>query len=154
MQALPRGYRSHDARTFKQVSGPAGKHLFLSSLSLLIFSLSQSLLIFAWSSTKIRHASMNQALMVVATKSYSILFDIYPRIICEASHNGCCWGKIPRYHFLQPPGMTQAPGSPIKERSMFPLKGTLWPVPRTDLPSKKWKISDKENLPYLWIWKS
>ena len=58
-------------------------------LSLLIFSLSQSLLIFARSLTKIGQASMNQALMVVSTKSYSRRFDLYPRIICEASLNGC-----------------------------------------------------------------
>ena len=58
-------------------------------LSLLIFSLSQSLLIFARSLTKIEQASMNQALMVVATKSWSLLLDLYPRIICEANLNGC-----------------------------------------------------------------
>ncbi|KAF3537135.1 hypothetical protein F2Q69_00022520 [Brassica cretica] len=51
------------------------------------------------------------------------------------------------------PGRTQAPGSPIKERSRSLLKGTLGPVPGTDLPSKKLKISDKENLPYFRIWK-
>ena len=33
---------------------------------------------------------MNQALMVVATKSYSLLFDIYPKITWEASLNGGC----------------------------------------------------------------
>ncbi|KAF3583890.1 hypothetical protein F2Q69_00030221 [Brassica cretica] len=49
----------------------------------------------------------------------------------------------------EPPGKTQAPVSPIKERSRSPLKGTLGLVPKTDLPSKKWKISDKENLPYF-----
>ena len=58
-------------------------------LSLLIFSLSQSLLIFARSLTKIGQTSMNQVLMVVATESCSLLFDIYPGIICEASLNGC-----------------------------------------------------------------
>ncbi|KAG5414585.1 hypothetical protein IGI04_002152, partial [Brassica rapa subsp. trilocularis] len=54
--ALPWGYRSHDTRILKQVSGYAG------------------------SLTKIGQASMNQALMVVATKSCSHLFDLYPRI--------------------------------------------------------------------------
>ncbi|KAF3543849.1 hypothetical protein DY000_02007058 [Brassica cretica] len=34
---------------------------------------------------KIGQASMNQGLMVVATKSCSLLFDPYPRILCEAS---------------------------------------------------------------------
>ncbi|WZZ70547.1 hypothetical protein YC2023_081917 [Brassica napus] len=63
-------------------------------------------------------------------------------------------GKILRYHFLQPPGRTQVSESPIKERSRSPLKGTLGPVPGTDLPSKKWKISDKENLSYFRIWNS
>ena len=58
-------------------------------LSLLIFSLSQSLLIFARSLTKIGQASINQALMVVSTKSCSLRFDLYPKIICEASLNGC-----------------------------------------------------------------
>ncbi|WZZ70990.1 hypothetical protein YC2023_082360 [Brassica napus] len=43
----------------------------------------------ARSLTKIGHASMNQALMVVATKTCSLLFDLYPRIIYEASLNGC-----------------------------------------------------------------
>ncbi|KAG5397531.1 hypothetical protein IGI04_019345 [Brassica rapa subsp. trilocularis] len=43
----------------------------------------------AKSLTKIGQASMNQALMVVATKSCSLLFDLYPRIICEAIINGC-----------------------------------------------------------------
>ncbi|WZZ35874.1 hypothetical protein YC2023_019275 [Brassica napus] len=58
-------------------------------LFLLTFSLSQSLLIFARSLTKIGQASMNQDLMVVATKSCSLFFDLYPRIICEVSLNGC-----------------------------------------------------------------
>ena len=48
-------------------------------LSLLISLFSQSLLI-AGSLTRIGHAFMNQALMVVATKSCSLLFDLYPRI--------------------------------------------------------------------------
>ena len=43
----------------------------------------------ARSLTKIVQASMNQAVMVVATKSCSLLLDLYPRIICEASLNGC-----------------------------------------------------------------
>ena len=67
---------------------------------------------------------------------------------------GLLLGKIPRYHFLQPLGRTPAPGSLIKEPSRFSLKGTLGSVPGTNLPSKKWKISDKENLPYFRIWKS
>ena len=52
-------------------------------LSLLNFSLSQSLLIFARSLTKIGLASMNQTLMMVATKSCSLLFDLYPRIFVK-----------------------------------------------------------------------
>ena len=32
---------------------------------------------------------MNQALMVLTTKSSSLLFEIYPRILCELSLNGC-----------------------------------------------------------------
>ncbi|KAH0867601.1 hypothetical protein HID58_074623 [Brassica napus] len=65
-----------------------------------------------------------------------------------------CWGKIPRYHFLQPPGRTQTLRSPIRKRSGSPLEGTPSSVPRTELPSKKWKTSDKENLSYFRIWKS
>ncbi|KAH0898980.1 hypothetical protein HID58_048548 [Brassica napus] len=65
-----------------------------------------------------------------------------------------CWGKIPRYHFLPPPGKTQTLGSPIRERSRSPLEGTLSSVSGTELPSKEWKTSDKENLPYFRIWKS
>ncbi|WZZ45707.1 hypothetical protein YC2023_041966 [Brassica napus] len=65
-----------------------------------------------------------------------------------------CWGKIPRYHFLQPPGSTQTLGSPIRERSRSPLEGTPSLVPGTELLSNKWKTSDKENLPYFRIWKN
>ncbi|KAF2603124.1 hypothetical protein F2Q70_00025817 [Brassica cretica] len=64
-----------------------------------------------------------------------------------------CWGK-PRYHFLQPPGTTQTLRSPIRKRSGSLLEGTPSSVPGTELPSKKWKTSDKENLPYFRIWKS
>ncbi|KAG5400083.1 hypothetical protein IGI04_014690 [Brassica rapa subsp. trilocularis] len=39
--------------------------------------------------TKIGQASMNQDLMVVATKPCSLLFDLYPRILCEASLEDC-----------------------------------------------------------------
>ena len=69
-------------------------------LSLLIFSLCQSLLILARSLTKIGQASMNQALMVVATKSCSLLFDLYPRIhmnrtlmivATKSRSNSFCW---------------------------------------------------------------
>ncbi|KAF3600024.1 hypothetical protein F2Q69_00036221 [Brassica cretica] len=63
-------------------------------------------------------------------------------------------GKISRYHFLQPPGRTQTLGSSIRERSKSPLEGTPSSVPGTELPSKKWKTSDKENLPYFRIWKT
>ncbi|KAF2557831.1 hypothetical protein F2Q68_00013849 [Brassica cretica] len=55
---------------------------------------------------------------------------------------GHCWGKILRYHFLQPPGRIQTLGSPIRERSGSPLEGTPSSVPGTELPSKKWKTSD------------
>ncbi|KAF3495731.1 hypothetical protein DY000_02052215 [Brassica cretica] len=55
-QALPWEYRSQDARILKQVSGSAGPL------------------------TKIGQASLNQALMVVANKSCSLLFDLYRRI--------------------------------------------------------------------------
>ena len=37
----------------------------------------------ARSLTKVGYASMNQALMVLATKSYSLLFDLYPRIFVK-----------------------------------------------------------------------
>ncbi|KAG5384423.1 hypothetical protein IGI04_035893 [Brassica rapa subsp. trilocularis] len=47
-------------KDFRQVSGTAG------------------------SVTKIGHASMNQNLMVVATKLCSLLFDLYPRVLCES----------------------------------------------------------------------
>ncbi|KAF3523715.1 hypothetical protein F2Q69_00046085 [Brassica cretica] len=63
-------------------------------------------------------------------------------------------GDWASFFLLLPPGRTQTPGSPIKDRSRSPLNGTLGPVPGTDVPSKKWKISDKENLPYFRIWKS
>ncbi|KAH0880083.1 hypothetical protein HID58_067477, partial [Brassica napus] len=46
------------------------------------------------------------------------------------------------------------PSGPIRERSRSPLEGTPSSVPGTELPSKKWKTSDKENLPYFRIWKS
>jgi len=46
------------------------------TLSLLIFSPSQRLVIFARSLTKIRQASMNQALMVVATKEFTSFLPI------------------------------------------------------------------------------
>ncbi|KAF3596558.1 hypothetical protein DY000_02022823 [Brassica cretica] len=39
--------------------------------------------------TKIGQASKNQDLMVVATKPCSLLFDLYPRILCEASLEDC-----------------------------------------------------------------
>ncbi|KAF2535964.1 hypothetical protein F2Q68_00020337 [Brassica cretica] len=65
VHALPLEYRSQDARIFRQVSGTAG------------------------SVTKIGQASMNQDLMVVATKPCSLLFDLYPRILCEASLEDC-----------------------------------------------------------------
>ncbi|KAG5374504.1 hypothetical protein IGI04_042184 [Brassica rapa subsp. trilocularis] len=50
-------------KDFRQVSGAAG------------------------SVTKIGQASMNQNLMVVATKLCSLLFDIYPRVLCEKREN-------------------------------------------------------------------
>ncbi|KAF3557224.1 hypothetical protein F2Q69_00013519 [Brassica cretica] len=53
-----------------------------------------------------------------------------------------------------PPGRTQTLEYLIRERSRSPLEGTLSSVPGTELPSKKWKTSDKENLPYFRIWKS
>ncbi|KAH0898994.1 hypothetical protein HID58_048562 [Brassica napus] len=51
-------------------------------------------------------------------------------------------------------GRTQTLGSPIREHSRSPLKGTPTSVPGTELPSKNWKTSDKENLSYFRIWKS
>ncbi|KAF2616604.1 hypothetical protein F2Q68_00039998 [Brassica cretica] len=50
---------------------------------------------------------------------------------------------------LQEHGRTQTLGSPIRERSRSPLEGTPSSVPGTELPSKKCKTSDKENLPYF-----
>ncbi|KAG5377577.1 hypothetical protein IGI04_025419 [Brassica rapa subsp. trilocularis] len=47
-------------KDFRQVSGAAG------------------------SVTKIGQASMNQNLMVVATKLCSLLFNLYPRVLCES----------------------------------------------------------------------
>ena len=49
------------------------------SLSLLISPLVKVCFI-ARSLTKVEQASMNQVLMVLATKSCSLLFDLYPRI--------------------------------------------------------------------------
>ena len=90
-------------------------------LSLLIFSLSQSLFIFARSLTKIGQTSMNQALMVVATKSCALIFDLFPRIhvnrtlmiaatkfrsnfVCwnpyEASVNGCSHQVMFGFHLI------------------------------------------------------
>ncbi|KAF3526400.1 hypothetical protein F2Q69_00047306 [Brassica cretica] len=43
----------------------------------------------AGSVTKIGQTSMNQVLMVVATKPCSLLSDLYPRILCEASLEDC-----------------------------------------------------------------
>ena len=57
-------------------------------LSLLISPLVKVRFI-ARSLTKVGQTSMNQALMVLATKSCSLLFDLYPRILCESSLNGC-----------------------------------------------------------------
>ncbi|KAF3606849.1 hypothetical protein DY000_02046322 [Brassica cretica] len=57
-------------------------------------------------------------------------------------------------HLRSGVSQTQTLGSPIKERSRSQLEGTLSSVPETELPSKKWKTSDKENLPYFRIWKS
>ncbi|KAG5415447.1 hypothetical protein IGI04_003014 [Brassica rapa subsp. trilocularis] len=68
--------------------GYSDKYLKLQSLS--NFSLESKFASIARSLTKIGQASMNQDLMVVATKSCSLLFDIYPRILCEASLEDCC----------------------------------------------------------------
>ncbi|KAF2555672.1 hypothetical protein F2Q68_00015459 [Brassica cretica] len=51
-----------------------------------------------------------------------------------------------------PPGRTQTLGSPIRERFRSPLEGTPSSIPGTELPSKKWKTSDKENFPYFRIY--
>ena len=58
-------------------------------LSLLQFLSHSKSAFIARSLTKIGQTSMNQTLMVLATKSCSLLFDIYPRILCESSLNGC-----------------------------------------------------------------
>ncbi|KAF2581695.1 hypothetical protein F2Q68_00004959 [Brassica cretica] len=54
-----------------------------------------------------------------------------------------------------PPASRQDPGPrvPDKRTVQVPAKRNPGIGPR-DLPSKKWKISDKENLPYFRIWKS
>ena len=87
MHALPWEYRSQDAKIFKQVYGPVGNNSSF-PLSLLISPLVKVCFI-ATSLTKVGHASMNQALMVLATKSCSLLFDLYPRILCESNLDGC-----------------------------------------------------------------
>ncbi|KAG5410917.1 hypothetical protein IGI04_007236 [Brassica rapa subsp. trilocularis] len=52
---------------------------------------------------KIGQTSMNKDLMVVATKSSSLLFDLYPRIICEASLIDCSHQVRIRSHVYQDP---------------------------------------------------
>ena len=54
-----------------------------------------------------------------------------------------------KYLEINSSSLQAGPMPPIKERSRSPLKGTLGSVPGTDIPSKKWKTSDKEKVPFF-----
>ncbi|KAF2587522.1 hypothetical protein F2Q70_00037231 [Brassica cretica] len=69
VNALPWEYQSHDARISDRY---------------LDFSLESKSASIAGSVTKIGQASMNQNLMVVATKFCSLLFNLYPRFLCKS----------------------------------------------------------------------
>ncbi|KAF3593559.1 hypothetical protein DY000_02022298 [Brassica cretica] len=56
--------------------------------------------------------------------------------------------------FLPASRQDSDPQIPGKRVPRVPAGGNLKLGPWTTLPSKKWKISDKENLPYFRIWKS
>ena len=72
--------------------------------------------------------------------------------------------KYSGIEFLQTPGKTPASGSPLEGPPVprIPARrnpgSLLWsfpgPVPGSPLSSRKWKTSDKGNLPYFRIWKS
>ncbi|KAF3565534.1 hypothetical protein DY000_02014370 [Brassica cretica] len=66
--------------------------------------------------------------------------------------------------FLQIPGRTPASGSPLEGTPVpriparrnpgSPLRTFPGPVPGSPPSYRKWKTSDKENLPYFRMWKS
>ena len=76
-------------RLSDKYSGSAGKKLVPIFLSLSLISLLNQGLFYFKTVIKIGQASMNQNLMVVGTKLCSLLFDLYPRIPCEASLEDC-----------------------------------------------------------------
>ncbi|KAF3611115.1 hypothetical protein DY000_02050121 [Brassica cretica] len=92
--------------------------------------------------------------MTTSTYVYRIVFDLIPsrfKVRDMFSAYVTCMTPV-----SFPPASRRTPtlGSPIRELSRSPLEGIPSSVPGTELPSKKWKTSDKENLPYFRIWKS